>query len=110
MTAILGTGALSILTGGVHATLERMKDAAASPVPLPGKPAFAEDERAARLQLLAQRLRDPNGLDRDTLSQIERLTATSNSRRVDAFGLFRGHETFVADTSACWRALALPED
>jgi hypothetical protein len=28
-----------------------------------------------RVQLLAQRLRDPDGLDRTTLSQIERLTA-----------------------------------
>jgi hypothetical protein len=45
------------------------------PVPAPEKPALAEDERAARLQRLAQRLRDPNGLDRDALSQIERLTA-----------------------------------
>jgi len=59
----------------VRARLKRMKDAAASPIPGPEKPALAEDERAARLQLLAQRLRDPDGLDRDTLSQIERLTA-----------------------------------
>ena len=59
----------------MRATLTRMKDAAASPVPVPEKPALAEDERVARLQLLAQRLRDPDGLDRDTLSKIERLTA-----------------------------------
>ena len=52
-----------------------MKDAAAGPIPAPEKRALAEDERAARLQLLAHRLRDPDGLDRDTLSQIERLTA-----------------------------------
>ena len=59
----------------MRARLERMKDAAAGPIPAPEKPALAEDERAARLQLLAHRLRDPDGLDRDTLSQIERLTA-----------------------------------
>jgi len=29
---------------------------------------------------------------------------------VDAFELLRGDATFVADTSAWWRALALPED
>jgi hypothetical protein len=50
----------------------RMKRAAASPIPAPEKPALADDERAARLQLLAQRLRDPDGLDRTTLSRIER--------------------------------------
>jgi hypothetical protein len=59
----------------VRATLERVKDAAATPVPAPEKPALAADERAERLRRLAQRLRDPDGLDRDTLSQVERLTA-----------------------------------
>jgi hypothetical protein len=63
------------MMAGLRATLECMKEAAATPVPAPEKPALAEDERAARLQRLAQRLRDPNGLDRDALSQIERLTA-----------------------------------
>jgi hypothetical protein len=52
-----------------------MTDAAARPVPVPEQPALEENERAARLQLLAQRLRDPDGLDRETLSKIERLTA-----------------------------------
>jgi hypothetical protein len=51
-----------------------MKDAAATPVPAPEKPALAADERAARLRRLAQRLRDPEGLDRDALSQVEHLT------------------------------------
>lgn len=40
----------------------------------PEKPALAADERAARLRLLAQRLRDPDGLDRDTLAEIDQLT------------------------------------
>jgi len=52
-----------------------MKDGATTPVPAPEKPALAADERAARLRRLAQRLRDPDGHDRDTLSQVERLTA-----------------------------------
>jgi hypothetical protein len=52
-----------------------MKDVASSPAPAPEKPALAADERAARLKLLAQRLRDPDGLDRETLAQVEHLTA-----------------------------------
>jgi hypothetical protein len=52
-----------------------MKDIAASPAPAPETPALSADERAARLKLLAQRLRDPDGLDRHTLAQIEQLTA-----------------------------------
>jgi hypothetical protein len=31
-------------------------------------------ERAARLQLLAERLLSPDGLDRDTLARIEQLS------------------------------------
>jgi hypothetical protein len=38
------------------------------------KPALAPEKRAARLKLLAERLRDPDRLDRDTLAQIEHLT------------------------------------
>jgi len=36
--------------------------------------ALTDQDRAERLGLLAQRLRDPDGLDRDTLAQIEQLT------------------------------------
>jgi hypothetical protein len=60
---------------GTSATLERMKDVVASSAPAPEKPALAADERAARLKLLAQRLREPDGLDRETLAQIEHFTA-----------------------------------
>ena len=52
-----------------------MKDVAANPALAPENAALAADERAARLKLLAQRLRDPDGLDRETLAQIEHLTA-----------------------------------
>ena len=52
-----------------------MKEAAVPSVPSPEKPALAGRERAARLESLAQRLLDPDGLDRDTLSEIEHLTA-----------------------------------
>ena len=39
------------------------------------KPELSDDERAKRLALLAERLRSPDGLDHDTLAQIEQLTA-----------------------------------
>jgi len=38
------------------------------------KPALSDQERAQRLALLAERLRDPDGLDHDTLAEIEQLT------------------------------------
>ena len=60
---------------GVDATLDHVEHVAASGVPAPEKPALAADERATRLKLLAQRLRDPDGLDRDALAEIEQLTA-----------------------------------
>lgn len=56
------------------ATLGCVKRSGASTIPAAEKSALADEERASRLQLLAERLRDPDGLDRDTLSQIERLT------------------------------------
>jgi hypothetical protein len=59
----------------MHARLDFVKDVARSTAPAPEQPALAADERATRLTLLAQRLRDPDGLDRETLAQIEHLTA-----------------------------------
>jgi hypothetical protein len=38
------------------------------------KPALSDRQRAARLELLAERLFSPDGLDRDTLARIEQLT------------------------------------
>ena len=38
------------------------------------KPALSDQQRAARLELLAERLFSPDGLDRDTLARIEQLT------------------------------------
>ena len=52
-------------TAGVGATLSHVKDVAAQPVPAPEKPLLSDDERAARLAMLAKRLRDPDGLDRE---------------------------------------------
>ncbi|MCP9490037.1 MAG: hypothetical protein MSC31_09205 [Solirubrobacteraceae bacterium MAG38_C4-C5] len=37
------------------------------------EPALADDERAARLASLAERLRRPDGLDRDALSRVEQV-------------------------------------
>ena len=38
------------------------------------RPAISDQQRAARLELLAKRLLSPDGLDRDTLARIEQLT------------------------------------
>jgi hypothetical protein len=58
----------------LRATLERMKGSATSPTPTAEKPALSDEQRAARLQLLAERLLSPGGLDRDALARIEQLT------------------------------------
>jgi hypothetical protein len=39
--------------------------------------ALSDAERAERLRLLAERLRTPDGLDRDTLERIEQLTGNA---------------------------------
>ena len=38
------------------------------------EPALTDDDRVERLQRLAERLRSPGGLDRETLAQIEELS------------------------------------
>ena len=40
----------------------------------PDAPVLTDDQRTERLRLLAERLRSPDGLDRDTLERIEQLT------------------------------------
>jgi len=42
--------------------------------PTAEQPALSDEERAERLALLAERLRDPDGLAHDTLAHIEQLT------------------------------------
>ena len=51
-----------------------MKHPALNTIPTPEKPALSEKQRAERLRLLAERLRSPDGLDRDTLKHVEQLT------------------------------------
>lgn len=58
----------------VGATLERVKSSAASTTPAAEKPALSDEQRAARLELLAGRMLRADGLDRDTLARIEQLT------------------------------------
>jgi hypothetical protein len=58
----------------VRATLERVKSSAASTTPTAEKPALSDEQRAARLKLLAERLVSADGLDRDTLARIEQLS------------------------------------
>ncbi|HVY77346.1 MAG TPA: hypothetical protein VG898_02455 [Solirubrobacterales bacterium] len=45
-----------------------------STTPTAEKPALSEAQRAERLRSLAARLHSPDGLDRDTLEKIEKLT------------------------------------
>lgn len=40
------------------------------------KPGLSDAERAERLKQLAERLRDPEGLDREALAQVEQSSAT----------------------------------
>ena len=51
-----------------------VKHSALSTIPTPEKPALSDEQRAERLRLLAERLRSPDGLDRDTLKHVEQLT------------------------------------
>lgn len=51
-----------------------MKHSVLSTIPTPKKPALSDEQRTERLRLLAERLRRPDGLDRDTLEHIEQLT------------------------------------
>jgi len=46
-----------------------------STTPTAEKPALSDAERAERLQLLAERLRNPDGLDHEVLAQVEQLSA-----------------------------------
>ncbi len=41
--------------------------------PTAEKPALSDEQRAERLRLLGERLRRPDGLDRNTLKHIEQL-------------------------------------
>jgi hypothetical protein len=45
-----------------------------STTPTPERPALTDAQRAERLQRLAERLRSPDGLDHETLAQIEELS------------------------------------
>jgi hypothetical protein len=55
--------------------VDGVRRAAPTTIATPEKPALPDEQRAARLALLAERLRSPDGLDRDTLAQIEQLTS-----------------------------------
>lgn len=51
-----------------------MRRTSAETIPGPETPALSEQERAARLQRLAARLFEADGLDRDALARVEQLT------------------------------------
>jgi len=45
-----------------------------STTPTAEKPSLSDAERAERLKLLAERLRDPDGLDHEALAKVEQLS------------------------------------
>jgi len=51
-----------------------MKRSASPTIATVERPGLADDERAARLASLAERLRSPHGLDRDALERVEQLS------------------------------------
>jgi hypothetical protein len=53
-----------------------VKHSVLSTTPTAEQPTLSQQERAERLRSLAERLRSPDGLDRDTLARIEQLTDT----------------------------------
>ncbi len=53
-----------------------VKHSVLSTTPTAEQPTLNREERAERLRSLSERLRSPDGLDRDTLARIEQLTDT----------------------------------
>jgi len=58
----------------MRATLSAVDSSAPSTTPTAEKPALSDAERAERLKLLAERLRNPDGLDHEALAQVEQLS------------------------------------
>ncbi len=56
-----------------RARLGRVDDLAQSTTSTAEQPPLEDEQREARLKLLAERLRRPDGLDRSTLARIEQL-------------------------------------
>lgn len=54
-------------------TLKRMNRSGSTTAATAEKPVLDDKQRVARLALLAERLRSPDGLDRDALRRIEQL-------------------------------------
>ncbi len=59
---------------GSRDRLHDVKRPSASTIPTGDAPVLTDDQRKERLRLLAERLRRPDGLDRETLMRIEELT------------------------------------
>jgi hypothetical protein len=66
-----------VLAPAVVDTLKDMERSSTSSTAIGELPEMSDEERAARIDALWQRLNDPDGLDWDTLENIERLTEPS---------------------------------
>lgn len=70
-------GAKSRLVGSrAGATLLAVDPSVPRTTPTVEKPALSDAERAKRLKLLAERLRNPDGLDHEALTQVEQLNGS----------------------------------
>ena len=67
------TGRRAACRSRTGATLFAVDPSVPSTTPTAEKPALSDAERAERLQLLAERLRNPDGLDHEVLAQVEQL-------------------------------------
>jgi hypothetical protein len=65
-----------IVTGanGRHSAIGGVMDGAIDGAPTAERPALSDGQRAERLRRLAERLRRPDGLDREALKHLEQLT------------------------------------
>lgn len=59
----------------IHATLGGVERSVQRTTQIGEQPVLADEERAARGRRVAERLRRPDGLDRDALARIEKLTS-----------------------------------
>lgn len=66
------SGLVAVFAGDTLMAMKQRSDSATPP--MPEQVPLSDEERAARLERLAERLVSPDGLDRDTLARIEQLT------------------------------------
>lgn len=74
MTMVESMAACPFVVAAPRDKLDSVKRPSTSTAPTAITPVLSDDQRNERLRLLADRLRRPNGLDRQTLERLEQLT------------------------------------